>query len=157
MVERNWRHFLFLMASHHPKEKLDHTIHVGVGQKNVYFCSRCTGIALGMSTVFGAALFGLTLPPQYFLPLIGVLPLFATVDWFTQSVHLRKSGTGLRLGSGFLLGLAEGLGFLLLFTGVYLGFLAAVGLAAIYALTVYLIARKTRCLQSYLEEMTQLS
>ena len=156
MVERNWRYFLFLIAAHHPKEKLDHTIHVKLGQKNFYLCSRCTGIALGMATIFGAALFSATLPAQYYIPVIGLLPLFAVADWFTQSARLRKSNSGLRLGSSFMLELSEGLGFLLLFTGVYLGFLAAVGMAAIYGLCVYLIASKTKCLQSYLEEMNQI-
>lgn len=156
MVERNWRYFLFLLAAHHPKEKLDHTIRIGFGRKNVYFCSRCTGVALGIAAVFGAALFGLTLPAQYYLPVIGILPLFAVIDWFTQSARLRKSTTGLRVSSGFMLGLSEGFGFLLLFTGVYLGFLAAVGMAGLYALCVYLVASKTKCLQSYLEELNQI-
>lgn len=157
MVERNWRYFLFLMAAHHPKEKLDHTIHVALGKNNFYFCSRCTGVALGMLTVFGAALFGLTLPIQYCLPVIGILPIFAIADWFTQSARLRQSNTGLRLSSGFMLGLSEGLGCLLLFTGVYVGFLAAIGMAFFYALCIYLVASKTKCLQSYLEEMMQIS
>jgi uncharacterized membrane protein len=157
MVERNWRYFLFLIAAHHPKEKLDHTIHIKLGQKNLYFCSRCTGGALGMFTIFGAALFGLILPANYYLPVLGILPLFAVIDWFTQSARLRKSNTGLRLSSGFMLGLSEGLGCQLLFTGAYVGFLAAVGMAVIYALCVYLIASKTKCLQSYLEEIMQIS
>jgi uncharacterized membrane protein len=156
MVDRSWRYFLFLLVAHHPKEKLDHTIHIRFRQKNVYFCSRCTGVALGMATVFGAAFFGLTLPSQYYLPVIGILPLFAVVDWFTQSAKLRKSSTGLRVSSGFLLGLSEGLGLLLLFSGVYLGFLAVVGMAGLYALCVYLVAAKTKCLRSYLEELHQI-
>jgi uncharacterized membrane protein len=156
VVDRSWRYFLFLLAAHHPKEKLDHTIRIGLGQKTVYFCSRCTGVAFGMAAVFGAAFLGLTLPAQYYLPAIAILPLFAVADWFTQSARLRKSNTGLRVSSGFLLGLAEGLGFLLLFTGVYLGFLAAVGLAGCYGICVYLIASKTKCLQSYIEEMNQI-
>ena len=60
------------------------------------------------------------------------------------------------VSSGFLLGLSEGLGLLLLFSGVYLGFLAAVGMAGLYALCVYLVAAKTKCLQSYLEELHQI-
>ncbi len=157
MVERNWRYLLFLLASHHPKEKLDHTIHVGLGQKNLYLCSRCTGVALGMTAVFGANAFSLTFPAEFYLPLIGLLPLVAVGDWFTQSARLRQSKTWLRVCSGFLLGISEGLGLLLLFNGFYLSFLAAVGMAAIYALTVYLIASKTKCLQSYLEEMNRIA
>jgi uncharacterized membrane protein len=155
MVNRNWRYLLFLLASHHPKEKLDHTIHVGLGRKHVYLCSRCTGIALGMATVFGFNAFSLTVPMELFLPLIGLLPAIAVADWFTQSAKLRQSNTGLRVGSGFLLGISEALGLLLLVKGLFLSFLVAVGMAAIYAVTVYLIAAKTKCLQPYLEEMNR--
>ncbi len=144
---------LFLLAAHHPEKKLDHTLRVSLWGKSVYLCSRCTGIALGMIVVFGCSVFGLMVPPVFYLPLIGLLPLVAVVDWFTQSARLRQSKTWIRIGSGFLLGISEALGLLLLFTGFFFGFLAAVGMAAIYGLTVYLVALKTKCLQSYLEEM----
>jgi uncharacterized membrane protein len=152
MADRNWRYLLFLLASHHPEKKLDHTIHVTLGGKSVYFCSRCTGIAFGMIVVFGCSILGLAFPPAFIFPLIGFLPLVAVADWFTQSARLRQSRTWIRVGSGFLLGISEGLGLLLLFTGFFFGFLAAVGMAAIYGLTVYLVALKTKCLQSYLDE-----
>ncbi len=156
MVKRNWRYFLFLMASHHPKEKLDHTIRIGFGQKCIYLCSRCAGIGFGIATIFIANFFGLlTFSGLLYFPLIGLLPLAAVVDWFTQSARLRQSNTGLRVGSGFLLGISEGLGFLLLLSGNWLGFLAAVGLAGVYAVCVYLIASKTKCLQSYIEELNR--
>jgi uncharacterized membrane protein len=153
MVNRNWRYFLFLLAAHHPQTKLDHTIRLRLRGKNLYLCSRCTGLALGMLAVFVANAVGWMFAPWLTLPLIGLLPLAAVADWFTQSAKLRKSNTGLRVTSGFLLGISEALALLLLFTGVFLGFLAAVGMAAIYATAVYVIASKTKCLQSYLDEM----
>jgi uncharacterized membrane protein len=155
MAKRNWRYFMFLMAAHHPKEKLDHTIRIGLGTKNIYLCSRCTGVALGIAAIFIAGFLGFTLPGALTFTLIGVLPVFAAVDWFTQSAHLRQSNTALRIGSGFLLGISEGLGFLLLFSGNWLGFLVVVGLAALYAICVYVIASKTKCLQSYMDELNQ--
>ena len=150
---RNWRYLLFLLAAHHPKTKLDHTIRLSFGQKNIYLCSRCTGVGLGMATVFGATVFGVGFAQGFYLPLIGILPLLAVADWFTQSARLRHSNTPLRLGSGFLLGFAEALAILLLLRGNFLGFLAAVGLAVAYALAVYLIASKTGCLKSYIQEL----
>jgi uncharacterized membrane protein len=153
MSDRNWRYFLFLLASHHPEEKLDHTIRIGIRGKNLYLCSRCTGVVLGMAAIFGFNFFGYTFPAIFYLPLIGLLPLPAVVDWFTQSANLRQSNTLLRVGSGFLLGISEALGILLLFGGFLFSFLVAVGMAAIYVITVYLIALKTKCLQSYIEEM----
>jgi uncharacterized membrane protein len=156
MVGRNWRYLLFLLASHHPETKLDHTIRISIGQKNVHICSRCTGITLGMLSVFGANVASLTFPSEFYLPLIGLLPLAAVIDWFTQSARLRRSNTGLRVGSGFLLGIAEALAILLLFRGFFFSFLVAVGMATIYALTVYMVASKTNCLQSYLEELNQI-
>ena len=156
MVEHNWRYLLFLLASHHPKEKLDHTIPISFRGKQVYFCSRCTGVAFGMAAVFLTYIFGLSLPVVLYFPVIGVLPLVAVIDWFTQSANLRKSSTTLRVGSGALLGISEALCILFLFQGLFLSFLVALGVVGIYALSIYVIALKTRCLDAYLKEMNQM-
>lgn len=156
MEKRNWRYLLFLLVSHHPKDKLNHTIHVGFRGKNFYFCSRCTGVAFGMAAVFGVAVLGKTFPSALYLPLIAVLPLGAVADWFTQSAKVRESRTWIRVSSGFLLGSSEALALLLLFGGFYLLFLAALGIALVYAFSVYLIALKTKCLDRYLREMNQI-
>jgi uncharacterized membrane protein len=150
MAERNWRYLLFLLISHHPKQKLDHTIHL---TKNVCLCTRCTGVALAMATVLACALLGFTLGSPLIFVLIGVLPVFAVADWFTQSAHLRASNTGLRLLTGYLLGISEGLALLLLFSGQWLAFLASAGLAGIYAASMYAVASKTGCLHAYLVEL----
>lgn len=155
MVKRNWRYLLFLLASHHPKEKLHRTIRIGFRGKNIYLCSRCTGIALGMAAFFASNTFGLTFPAALYLPLISLLPLMAVVDWFTQSAKFRESKTRIRLISGFLLGSSQALFLLLLINGFYLQFLVAFGIASIYVLSIYLIAVKTKCLDSYLNEMNQ--
>ncbi len=147
---------MFLLASHHPKDKLNHTIRIGFGGKNVYLCSRCTGVAFGMATVFVAVFLGRMFPLALYLPLIAFLPLAAVVDWFTQSAKRRESKTWIRLTSGFLLGLSEALVLLLLIGGFYLQFLFALGIASLYALSVYLIALKTKCLDAYLREMNQI-
>ena len=156
MVKRNWRYLLFLLASHHPKEKLNHTIRLGFRGKNVYLCSRCTGVAFGIAAILAANIFGHAFPIALYLPLIGFLPLMAAVDWFTQSAKLRESKTWLRVSSGFFLGNSYALTLLLLIGGFYLQFLFAFGVAAVYALSIYLIASKTKCLDLYLNEMNQI-
>lgn len=155
MTNRDWRYLLFLLLAHHPKQKLDHTLHLSFRNKHLYLCTRCTGIAFGFISIWGSALFGFTLPLQFYVPLISVLPVVAVADWFTQSAKLRQSRTWLRLGSGYLLGISESLGFLLLFTGFYFEFLLVVGVAAVYALAVFLIASRTRCLDAYVTEMNE--
>ncbi|MCW3995529.1 MAG: DUF2085 domain-containing protein [Candidatus Bathyarchaeota archaeon] len=152
MAKQNWRYLLFLLTAHHPNEKLDHTIRVGFGGRYIYLCSRCTGIMLAMLIVFVSSAFGLQVPNAFYLPLIAFLPLFAVSDWFTQSAKLRKSNTTIRVTTGLLLGIAEALSIQLLLMGLYFEFLVAFAFAGIYALSVYLIAYKTKCLDAYVDE-----
>jgi uncharacterized membrane protein len=154
MAKRNWSYIFFLLTSHHPKERLNRTFRVGFRGKNVYFCSRCTGVAFGILAVFAGFIFGFRFPLQLYLPLISILPLVAVADWFSQSAKLRESKNWIRLASGFLLGGSEGLSFLLLFNGFFLLFFVVFGVASIYAVSVYLIAVKTKCLNRYLDEMS---
>jgi uncharacterized membrane protein len=156
MVKRDWRYLLFLLASHHPKEKLHRTIRISFRGKNLYLCSRCTGVALGMAMTFAGNAFGFSLPIALYLPLISLLPLMAVVDWFTQSAKLRESKTWIRLTSGFFLGISEALSLLLLIGGFYSNFLIVFGIVAIYAISIYLVAVKTKCLDLYIDEMNQM-
>ena len=156
MVKQNWRYLLFLIVSHHPQEKLHRTIRIGFRRKYVYLCSRCTGTIFGMTAIFGANAFGFRFPLEAYLPLISLLPLVAAIDWFTQSAKLRESKNWLRISSGFLLGSSEALFLLLVIDGFLLKSLIALGIASIYALSIYLIAAKTKCLDSYLNEINQI-
>ena len=156
MVKQNWRYLLFLIVSHHPQEKLHRTIHIGFRRKHVYLCSRCTGTIFGITAIFAANAFGLRFPLEAYLPLISLLPLAAAIDWFTQSAKLRESKNWLRISSGFLLGNSEALFLLLVIDGFFLKSLIALGIASIYALSIYLIAAKTKCLDSYLNEINQI-
>jgi uncharacterized membrane protein len=156
MKDVDWRYIVFLLFSHHSRQKLDHTIHLNFKKHDLFICSRCTGIAAGLLAIFVPAIFGLTPPLELFVPLIALLPLVAVVDWFTHSAKMRQSKTWIRSSSGFFLGISEALGLLLLFKGFYFYFLIILGVALIYALTVYLIALKTKCLDTYLKEMNTL-
>lgn len=155
MTDKDWRYLVFLLLAHHPKNKLDHTIQLSLNKHSVFLCSRCTGMAFGYAAIWGTALFGFALPLQFYLPLISLLPLVAVVDWFTQSAKRRQSKTWLRVGSGYLLGISEALGLLLLFTGFYVEFSIVVGVAALYVLSIYIVASKTRCLDAYLKELNE--
>ncbi len=150
MAQRNWRYLLFLLTAHHPKHKLDHTLHLA---GNVYVCSRCTGVAFGIAAVLASAFIGFGVAAPYVFVLIGVLPVFAAVDWFTQSARKRQSSTPLRLGTGFLLGISEGLVVLFVVRLDWVGLLASAALAGVYAASIYLVASKTGCLHSYLAEL----
>jgi uncharacterized membrane protein len=144
------------MISHHPHERLHRTIHIGFKRKHIYLCSRCTGTVLGITAIFATNTFGLKVPMEFCLPLISLLPLMAAIDWFTQSAKLRESKNWLRISSGFLLGNSEGLFLLLFINGFFLEFLVVLGIASIYAFSIYLIAAKTKCLDLYLNEINQI-
>jgi len=153
MDKDHWNYLLFLLAAHHPKHKLDHTLHVGLAGKSLYLCTRCTGVAAGVAAVFTSAVLGLTVSSPHVFVLVGFLPVFAVADWFTQSARLRQSTTPMRLATGFLLGVSEGFALLFLFVGNWLGFLYSAVLAGVYAVCIYGVAAKTKCLRSYLAEL----
>ena len=156
MGKQNWRYLLFLLLSHHPPERLHRTFRISLLGKNVYLCSRCTGTGLGITAILAFYVVGLRFPAEFYFPLISVLPLTAAVDWFTQSAKRRESKNWLRVCSGFLLGTSEGLFLLLLINGLFIQVLLAFGILATYALSIYLIAARTKCLDSYLNEINQI-
>jgi uncharacterized membrane protein len=156
MGKQNWRYLLFLIGSHHPPDRLHRTIRVSFKGKRVYLCSRCTGTGLGIIGVFVANTFGLSFPIVFYLPFISFLPLVAAVDWFTQSAKLRESNNWIRVSSGFLLGISEALFLLLIIKGFLFMFLVGLVIVFAYAFSIYLIAAKTKCLDSYIEELNQI-
>lgn len=107
----------------------------------------------GADRVFAAYFLRLSFPLWLYLPLIFVLPMPAMVDWFTQSCKLRESKNSLRVGTGFLLGIIEGLLLLLLINGVIYMFLVGITIIGVYAFSMYIIALKTGCLDSYMEDI----
>jgi uncharacterized membrane protein len=156
MGKQNWRYLLFLLGSHHHPDRLHRTIRVSFNGKSVYLCSRCTGTGLGIIGVFAANTFGLSFPIGFYLPLISFLPLVAVVDWFAQSAKLRESKNWIRVSSGFLLGISEALFLLLIIKGFLFMFLVGLAIVFAYAFSIYLIAAKTKCLDSYIDELNQI-
>lgn len=153
MGKQGWRYLLFLLLSHHPAEKLHRTICLGFRGKTVYLCARCAGRYLGIVNVLAAYFLGFRFPLWLYLPLILVLPMPAAVDWLTQSCKLRESRNSIRVGTGLLLGITEALLLLLLINGMFYTLLIAMIIIGIYAFVIYMIALKTKYLDSYLDDV----
>ena len=153
IVKHDWRYLLFLMLSHHPPERLHRTICLGFRGKKVYLCARCTGSYSSLTAVLVAYFIGLRFPLWLYLPLISVLPIAAAVDWLTQSCKFRESRNSIRVGTGLLLGIAEAYFLLLVISGMVDMFLVAMSIIGLYAISIYIVALKTKCLDSYLNDI----
>ena len=105
------KHLYYMFLTHHPISASDHTFYLKVGRTKIYLCSRCSGVIIGgLSSLFLTYLLERILQIQFSsevaLILIIVLPIPGLVDWGTQTLLLRKSTTGSRLFTGFILGSA---------------------------------------------------
>jgi len=151
MDEEDWHLLLFLLLSHHKPEKLDRTIRVSLRGRNVYLCARCTGTYSGILSVFVAWFLGFDLPTWLYLLLFSILPAPSIVDWITQSCKLRESRNAIRICTGYLLGISEGLFLLMLVKGMFYPFLHALAILGAYIFSIYVIAWKTKFLDSYFD------
>ena len=151
MDKKDWHLLLFLLLSHHRPEKLDRTIRVSFRGRNLYLCARCTGKYSGILSVFVAWFLGFDLPTWLYLPLFSILPAPSIVDWITQSCKLRESRNTIRICTGYLLGISEGLFLLMLVKGMFYLFLYALAILGAYIFSIYVIAWKTRFLDSYFD------
>jgi len=151
MDKEDWHSLLFFLLSHHKPEKLHRTIHLSLRGRTVYLCARCTGIYTGILSVLVAWFLGFNLSASLYLPLFSILPAPSIVDWITQSCKLRESRNTIRISTGFLLGISEGLFLLMLVKGMFYLFLHALAILGAYIFSVYVIAWKTRFLDSYFD------
>ena len=151
MDKEDWHLLLFLLLSHHRPEKLHRTIHVSFRGRNVYLCARCTGKYSGILSVFVAWFLGFDFPTWLYVPLFSILLVPSTVDWITQSCKLRESRNTIRVCTGYLLGISEGLFLLMLVKGMFYLFLHALAILGAYIFSIYVIARKTKFLDSYFD------
>lgn len=139
---------LFLLLSHNMPENLDKTIHVKFLGRNVYLCARCTGVYSSISIVLVAWFLGFDFPTWSYLPLFSILPIPAAIDWITQSCNLRESRNWIRVCTGSLFGVSQGLFLLMLIKSMFWLFLQALAVVGVYLLSVYIIAWKTKFLGS---------
>jgi uncharacterized membrane protein len=152
MDKKDWHYLLFLLLSHHTPNKLHRTIRISFQGRNIYICARCTGVYSGILSVFVAWFLGFHFPTWLYLPLYALLPLPAIVDWVTQSCKLRESRNPIRVFTGYILGISGGLFFLMIVEGMFHLFLWALAILGAYIFSIYVIALKTRCLDSYIDE-----
>ncbi len=151
MDKEDLRMIFFLLLSHHMPQRLHRTIRVGFRGKNIYLCSRCTGIYPAILSVFVASFFGFNFPAWSILPLLALLPLPSAVDWVTQSCKKRESKNIIRVVTGFLLGISEGLVILLLVKSLFTLFLQALAIVGAYILSILVIALKTKFHKTYFD------
>jgi len=107
-IKRENESLLFLLLSHHRADKLHRTIQVRLGKRNLYLCARGVGRYSGLIASFimnGFLGIPLWLYPYGFV----FLPLPSTIDWATQKIGLRESRNSIRVSTGFLLGVSQGL------------------------------------------------
>jgi len=105
------KHLYYMFLTHHPVSASDHTFYLKVGRTKIYFCSRCSGVILGglislFATYLLERIFQVEFSSEVALILIIILPIPCFVDWGTQRLLLRKSTTGSRLFTGFIVGMA---------------------------------------------------
>lgn len=98
-----------MILTHHPTSASDHTFYLKFGRTKIYFCSRCSGVILGgLFAVFATHMLELVFQTEFngelALLLIIILPIPGIVDWGTQRLLLRKSTTGSRIFTGFIIG-----------------------------------------------------
>ena len=105
------QHLYYMLLTHHPVSASDHTFYFQFGRTKIYFCSRCSGMVIGIIiSVFFTHLFQLIVNPQFSSELafiiIVVFPIPGLIDWGTQKLLLRTSTTESRLFTGFIIGIA---------------------------------------------------
>ena len=105
------QHLYYMLLTHHPVSASDHTFYFQFGKTKIYFCSRCSGMIIGIIlSVFFTHLFQIIINPQFSSELafiiIVVFPIPGLIDWGTQKLLLRTSTTESRLFTGFIIGIA---------------------------------------------------
>lgn len=142
------------LLSHHLEDDLDRCHRVAVGGREVHLCARCSGIWPGIAAAAGAVLAGIVPPTApSTLVTVTVLPLFALVDWARTAGPGDRGSNPVRTATGFLLGVAAGLGYAALFAGAVAGAVAGtvvaleaagavIGIGVGYALAAAVLLRR---------------
>jgi len=99
---------LFLLLSHHRADKLHRTIQVHLWKRDLYLCARGTGRYSGLIAALIINIF-LEIPTGLYPVSFVFFPLPSTIDWASQRIGLRESKNSIRVSTGFLLGVSQGL------------------------------------------------
>ncbi len=105
------RHIYHILLTHHTIAESDHTFYLKFGNTYIYFCSRCSGMILGIifsSFIFDLVfkIFSIEIYPLDAIIICIIAPIPGLIDWGTQKMLLRKSTTETRLITGFIIGIA---------------------------------------------------
>ncbi|MFX0049239.1 MAG: DUF2085 domain-containing protein, partial [Candidatus Hermodarchaeota archaeon] len=105
------RHLYYLLLTHHPVSASDHTFFLQFGRTKIYFCSRCSGMVIGIIiSIFFTHLVQQILDTPFSselaLLIVIIFPLPGLIDWGSQKLLFRKSTTESRLFTGFIIGVA---------------------------------------------------
>jgi len=111
VLAKEERHVYQMILTHHPLSASDHTFYLKFGRTKIYFCSRCSGVIIGglialFTTYLVFKIYDVKFSAEIALLLCIILPIPGLLDWGTQRLLLRKSTTGSRLLTGFIIGLA---------------------------------------------------
>jgi len=130
------------ILSHHEPNEYYKCYNLNIKNKNIYFCSRCVGIYIGI--IVGLILNNINLinKENYYLIII-LFPIFALIDWSIDAFTEYDNNKFLSSISGIFLGIAYILGVLLFIETFPNYFLILLG--TIYSLlTLILIILKKR-------------
>lgn len=97
----------FLLAHHWPGH-LDRCYRVWLGERPVWFCSRCSGLYPVLFVILVVQLIWRIAPGWWDVIWLYVVPLPAIVDWATQRLGKRSGTNRKRTLTGALLGLSLG-------------------------------------------------
>jgi uncharacterized membrane protein len=130
---------LFLLLAHHGHDQLQRTIHLKLWNRDLYLCARGVGRYSGLVAVFILNSF---LPvPLWLYPLSFVFfPIPSTFDWAIQKAGKRESRNSIRIPTGFLVGVSQGLLIISYLHGMTLIFAFGIIVILIYFL-VYCFAK----------------
>ena len=111
VLAKEEKHIYQMILTHHPLSASDHTFYLKFGRTKIYFCSRCSGVIVGglialFTTYLIFKIYNVEFSAEIALLLCIILPIPGLLDWGTQRLLLRKSTTGSRLLTGFIIGLA---------------------------------------------------
>ncbi|MHA1684653.1 MAG: DUF2085 domain-containing protein [Promethearchaeota archaeon] len=91
--------------THHMIEESDHTIAATLGNFTIFFCTRCTGMILGvLFSVYTIITFKIEFNSLTALLLDIFIPMPVFIDWGSQRFGLRTSSTTSRIITGGLTG-----------------------------------------------------
>lgn len=99
---------LFLLLAHHGHDQLQRTIHLKLGSQDLYLCARGVGRYSGIIAIFILKNF-LSIPLWLYPLSFVIFPIPSTIDWALQKACKRESSNSIRIPTGFLVGVSQGL------------------------------------------------